>query len=65
MVMRQAETGKIKFGKDDTLIVAYDVGMEMNRRYCTTFYTAASIAAAVMPVFSQLLYLFNFFVHYP
>jgi transposase len=36
MVMRQAETGKVKFVKDDTLIVAIDVGMEMNRGYCTT-----------------------------
>src|SRR5664280_2005344 len=36
MVMRQAETGKVKFVKDDTLIVAIDVGMEMNHGYCTT-----------------------------
>ena len=34
--MRQAETGKVKFVKDDTLIVAIDVGMEMNHGYCTT-----------------------------
>jgi transposase len=36
MVMSQAETGKVKFVKDDTLIVAIDVGMEMNHGYCTT-----------------------------
>ena len=36
MVMRQAKTGKVKFVKDDTLIVAKDVGMEMNHGYCTT-----------------------------
>jgi transposase len=36
MVMRQAKTGKVKFVKDDTLIVAIDVGMEMNHGYCTT-----------------------------
>jgi Transposase IS116/IS110/IS902 family./Transposase. len=36
MVMRQAETGKVKFVKDDPLIVAIDVGMEMNHGYCTT-----------------------------
>ena len=34
--MRQAETGKVKFVKDDTLIVAIDVGMEMSHGYCTT-----------------------------
>jgi len=34
--MRQAKTGKVKFVKDDTLIVAIDVGMEMNHGYCTT-----------------------------
>jgi transposase len=34
--MRQAETGKVKFVKDSTLIVAVDIGMEMNRGYCTT-----------------------------
>jgi transposase len=36
MVMKKAGTGKVKFVKDDTLIVAIDVGMEMNRGYCTT-----------------------------
>jgi transposase len=36
MVMRKAETGKVKFVKDGTLIVAVDIGMEMNRGYCTT-----------------------------
>jgi len=34
--MKKAGTGKVKFVKDDTLIVAIDVGMEMNRGYCTT-----------------------------
>jgi transposase len=36
MVMKKACTGKVKFVKDDTLIVAIDVGMEMNHGYCTT-----------------------------
>jgi transposase len=36
MVMRKADTGKVKVVKDDTLIVAIDVGMEMNRGYCKT-----------------------------
>jgi len=36
MVMRKAGTGKVKHVKDDTLIVAVDIGMEMNRGYCTT-----------------------------
>jgi transposase len=34
--MRKAETGKVKVVKDDALIVAIDVGMEMNRGYCMT-----------------------------
>jgi transposase len=34
--MKKACTGKVKFVKDDTLIVAIDVGMEMNHGYCTT-----------------------------
>ena len=34
--MKKADTGKVKFVKDDTLIVAIDIGMEMNRGYCTT-----------------------------
>ena len=34
--MKKACTGKVKFVKDDTLIVAVDIGMEMNRGYCTT-----------------------------
>ena len=34
--MRKAETGKVKFVKDCLLIVAVDIGMEMNRGYCTT-----------------------------
>ena len=36
MIMRKADTRKVKFVKDDTLIVAIDVGMEMNHGYCTT-----------------------------
>jgi len=36
MVMREADTRKVRFVKDDTLIVAIDVGMEMNHGYCTT-----------------------------
>ena len=28
--MRKADTRKVRFVKDDTLIVAIDVGMEMN-----------------------------------
>jgi transposase len=35
-VMRKADTGKVKVVKDGTLIVAVDIGMEMNRGYCTT-----------------------------
>jgi transposase len=34
--MRKADTGKVKVVKDGTLIVAVDIGMEMNRGYCTT-----------------------------
>jgi len=34
--MRKADTRKVRGVKDDTLIVAIDVGMEMNRGYCTT-----------------------------
>ena len=34
--MKKAKTGKIKFVKKDTLIVAIDIGMEMNHGYCTT-----------------------------
>ena len=34
--MKKAYTGKVKFVKDDTLIVAIDVGMETNHGYCTT-----------------------------
>jgi hypothetical protein len=36
MDMRKADTRKVKFVKDGTLIVAVDIGMEMNRGYCTT-----------------------------
>jgi transposase len=36
MVMKKACTGKVKFVKDGTLIVAIDIGMEMNHGYCTT-----------------------------
>jgi len=34
--MKKADTRKVKFVKDSTLIVAVDIGMEMNRGYCTT-----------------------------
>ena len=34
--MSKADTRKVKFVKDGTLIVAVDIGMEMNRGYCTT-----------------------------
>ena len=34
--MKKAETGKVKVVRDDALIVAVDIGMEMNRGYCTT-----------------------------
>jgi len=34
--MRKADTGKVKIVRDGTLIVAIDVGMEMNQGYCTT-----------------------------
>jgi len=34
--MRKADTRKVKAVGDDTLIVAVDIGMEMNRGYCTT-----------------------------
>jgi transposase len=34
--MRKADTGKVKVVRDDALIVAVDIGMEMNRGYCTT-----------------------------
>ena len=34
--MREADTRKVRFVKDETLIVAIDVGMEMNHGYCTT-----------------------------
>ena len=34
--MKKADTGKVKFVKEDALIVAVDIGMEMNRGYCTT-----------------------------
>jgi hypothetical protein len=36
MVMRKADTGKVKHGKDDKLIAAIEIGMEMKRGYCTT-----------------------------
>jgi transposase len=36
MVMKQADTGKVKVVRDDALIVAVDIGMELNRGYCTT-----------------------------
>ena len=34
--MKRADRWKVRGVKDDTLIVAIDVGMEMNRGYCTT-----------------------------
>jgi len=34
--MGKADTGKVKVVSDGTLIVAVDIGMEMNRGYCTT-----------------------------
>ncbi|MBU4035879.1 MAG: IS110 family transposase [Proteobacteria bacterium] len=34
--MGKAYTGKLKVVSDDMLIVAVDIGMEMNRGYCTT-----------------------------
>lgn len=34
--MKQADTNKVKIIKDGTLIVAVDIGMDMNRGYCTT-----------------------------
>ena len=36
MVRKKAETGKVQVVRDDALIVAVDIGMEMNRGYCTT-----------------------------
>jgi transposase len=34
--MKKADTGKIRRVKEDTLIVTIDIGLEMNRGYCTT-----------------------------
>ncbi|MGO9138715.1 MAG: hypothetical protein ACLP9S_00540 [Syntrophales bacterium] len=34
--MKKAGTGKIRGIKEDTLIVTIDIGLEMNRGYCTT-----------------------------
>ena len=34
--MKKAGTGKIRGVKEDTLIVTIDIGLEMNRGYCTT-----------------------------
>jgi transposase len=34
--MGKADTGKVKVVSDGSLIVAVDIGMEMNRGYCTT-----------------------------
>ena len=31
--MKKADTGKVKVVRDDALIVAVDIGMEMNRGY--------------------------------
>jgi len=36
MMMRKADTGKVKIVRDGTLIVAVDIGMEINQGYCTT-----------------------------
>jgi transposase len=36
MIMGKADTGKVKVVSNDALIVAVDIGMEMNRGYCTT-----------------------------
>jgi hypothetical protein len=35
-ILKRADTRKVRSVGDDTLIVAIDVGMEMNRGYCTT-----------------------------
>jgi transposase len=34
--MKKAGTGKVRVIKEDTLIVTIDIGLEMNRGYCTT-----------------------------
>ncbi|MGC9976346.1 MAG: transposase [Syntrophales bacterium] len=34
--MKKAGTGKVRGIKEDTLIVTIDIGLEMNRGYCTT-----------------------------
>lgn len=34
--MKKADSGKVKVVSDEALIVAEDMGMEMNRGYCTT-----------------------------
>jgi hypothetical protein len=34
--MNKADTGKVKVVSNDALIVSVDIGMEMNRGYCTT-----------------------------
>ena len=35
-IMKKVKAVKVKFVKDGTLIVTLDIGMEMNRGYCTT-----------------------------
>jgi hypothetical protein len=35
-ILKRADTRKVRSVGDDTLIVTIDVGMEMNRGYCTT-----------------------------
>jgi transposase len=34
--MKKADTGKVRGVREDTLIVTIDIGLEMNRGYCTT-----------------------------
>jgi len=34
--MKKAGRGKVREIKEDTLIVTIDIGLEMNRGYCTT-----------------------------
>jgi transposase len=36
IILKRADTRKVRSVGDDTLIVTIDVGMEMNRGYCTT-----------------------------
>ena len=36
IILKRADTRKVRSVGDDTLIVTIEVGMEMNRGYCTT-----------------------------